>query len=50
MKLVRANIQNSAKLREANRVLLEDIRVSLSNMYDECETLSRNVAVKPKSI
>ena len=50
MKVVRANIKHASRLRQANRILLEDIRICVSNMYQECEALSRSMTAKSKSI
>ncbi len=50
MKVVRANIKYASSLRQANRILLEDIRVVVSNMYQECEALSRTMTVKSKAV
>jgi hypothetical protein len=47
--VVRANLMHASRLRAANRLLLEDIRACVNNMYQECEALSRHVTVKPKT-
>ena len=40
---VRASIERSLRLRQVNRLLVEDIRVSLSTMFLECQNLARNM-------
>jgi len=41
---LRASMKQSAELRHANRLLLEDVRISLRNVHRECQTLARNMA------
>lgn len=48
IKMVRANIEHSTKLHQAHRVLMEDIQVTLGNVFEECKALSRTMTVKPK--
>lgn len=40
---VRAGMNQSAALRQANRALLNDVRTCLQNMISECELLARNL-------
>lgn len=44
LEAVRANIKYSAELRRANRLLLEDIRASVSVIQKECQSISLTLA------
>jgi len=41
---VRASIRQSAELRHANRLLIEDVRHTVRSMFRECETMARNLS------
>lgn len=40
---VRRSIESSVALRQANRVLLDDIRSSLASVFSECQVLARHL-------
>ncbi len=40
---VRASIRQSAELRNANRLLLENVRHTVRSMVEECQTMARNL-------
>lgn len=44
---VRASIEQSAELRNANRLLLAGVRSSLANIRQECQMLARNLTGTP---
>jgi hypothetical protein len=45
---MRVSMKRAAELRHANQLLLEDVRTSLQNMFQQCETLARNVNGIPR--
>ncbi len=40
---VRASIRQSAELRQANRLLLENVRLTVRSMVQECQTMARHL-------
>jgi hypothetical protein len=44
---LRVAIQQAADLRQANRALLEDVRNSLHNVFEECQALARTMNGAP---
>jgi len=40
---VRASIRQSAELRHANRLLIENVRHTVRSMVQECQTMARNL-------
>jgi hypothetical protein len=44
---VRASIERSVQLHEANRALLAGVRRSLENCFQQCQTLARNMNGTP---
>ncbi len=43
LELIRARIKESAELRNANRLLLKELRLSVSSMHRECEAIARSM-------
>lgn len=44
---VRLSIRQSAELRSANRILLEDVRHTVASMFEECQSLARSMTGPP---
>jgi len=47
---VRAGIRQSAELREANHLLIQHIRHTVKSMFQECETMARNLNGTPPRV
>ena len=44
---VRIGMQQAAELHQANRLLIQHVRVALLNVFQECQTLARNMNGTP---
>lgn len=47
---VRASIRQSAELRQANRLLIEHVRHTVRSMFQECQTMARNLNGTPPRV